>query len=112
MKSANLKRVEQEQLELIRTAVIRIRTRVLAAALAISTGVGVWVITVWLLIRGGDDVGEHLSLLSNYMPGFSVTWTGAFIGLFWGAVYGAVVGFVFARLYNWIVDIRSARTDR
>ena len=32
--------------------------------------------TAVLVIKGGPDMGTHFGLLSNYFPGFSVTWFG------------------------------------
>ena len=89
-----------EEKAAIRSAVVRLRARVFALVFAVMCGAIVWLATVWLIARGGPNVGEHLSLLRNYMPGFSVTVLGAFIGLFWGAVYGAVAGWLFAWVYN------------
>ncbi len=96
-----------EEQTIIRRAVVRMRARIMGVVFAMVAGLGVWVATAWLLVRGGTNVGEHLVLLRNYMPGFSVTWPGAFVGLFWGAVFGAVVGWVFARVYNQVVERRA-----
>ncbi len=96
-----------EEQTIIRRAVVRMRARIMGVVFAMVAGLGVWVATAWLLVRGGTNVGEHLVLLRNYMPAFSVTWPGAFVGLFWGAVFGAVVGWVFARVYNQVVERRA-----
>ena len=96
-----------EEQTIIRRAVVRMRARIMGVVFAMVAGLGVWVATAWLLVRGGTNVGEHLVLLRNYMPGFSVTWPGAFVGLFWGAVFGAVVCWVFARVYNQVVERRA-----
>ena len=46
-----------------------------------------FVMTTWLLIKGGPHVGQHLQLLSNYFIGYSVTWWGCCCGpLLWGFV--------------------------
>ncbi len=97
-----------EEQAIIRRAVVRLRARIMAVVFGMTGGLGVWIATAWLLIRGGTNVGEHLVLLRNYMPGFSVTWTGAFIGLFWGAVFGAAVGWLFAWVYNQVVERRAS----
>ena len=65
-----------------------------------SSGVLLFLATVWLLIQGGEDVGLHLNLLGHYFPGYSVSWTGAFLGLFYGAITGALVGGGIAWVYN------------
>jgi hypothetical protein len=97
--------------ELIRAAVVRLRARILASVLGLIGGTGLFVATASLLIRGGPNVGQHLQLLSNYCPGYSVTWPGAFLGFFYGALYGSVAGYAIARIYNWIVD-RQKRSAR
>lgn len=43
-------------------------------------------------------VGAHLSDLSDYLPGYSVSWAGALIGACYGFLFGALAGF-FAGVY-------------
>jgi len=45
-------------------------------------------------------VGPHLSDLSHYLPGYSVTWPGAFVGAFYGFLAGAIGGFSAAVYWN------------
>ena len=71
-------------------------------------GAGILVATTWLLIRGGTNVGQHLSLLRNYLPGYSVSWTGALVGSVYGVLIGGSVGWLTARIYNRIVDARHS----
>lgn len=100
-------RASVEERAIIRRAVVRMRARIMAVVFGMVGGLGVWVATAWLLVRGGSNVGEHLILLRNYMPGFAVTWPGAFIGLFWGALFGAAIGWLFAWVYNQVVERRA-----
>ena len=93
---------------IIRRAVVRMRARIMSIVFGMVGGLGVWVATAWLLIRGGTNVGGHLILLRNYMPGFTISWGGAFVGLFWGVVFGAVIGWVFAWIYNQVVERRAS----
>lgn len=92
---------------LIRGAVVRMRARIMATVFAMLGGTGVFVATAWLLVQGGPRVGEHLSLLRHYFPGYSVTWLGAFVGLFWGALFAGAVGFALAWVYNQVVERRA-----
>ena len=96
--------VEKLEHELIQTAIVRLRSRVMAMVFGMVGGTGLFVATVWLLARQGADVGRHLRLLSNFFPGYSVTWYGAFIGFFYGALVGAIMGWSVARVYNQVVD--------
>lgn len=45
-------------------------------------------------------VGVHLSDLSNYLPGYSVSWVGALWGACYGFLIGAVLGFFAAVYWN------------
>lgn len=92
--------------EKIVQAVARIHAGVLALVCAILGGGCLFVMTVWLLIKGGPQVGPHLSLLAQYFYGYSVTWGGAFVGLFWGALIGAVAGWTVGSVYNLVVGMR------
>ena len=82
----------------------------LAIVCAMIGGVGLFVMTAWLLIQGGPDVGQHLQLLSNYFFGYSVTWWGTVVGLFYGALCGGVVGWAIGTIYNKVVGIREKST--
>jgi hypothetical protein len=63
-------------------------------------GLGLFLLTVELLIRGGDDVGAHLNLLGVYFPGYRVTWFGSLIGFVYAFVGGYGLGRSVATIYN------------
>jgi uncharacterized membrane protein YhaH (DUF805 family) len=98
--------IEKLEQKLIRTAIVRLRSRVMAMVFGMVGGTGLFVATLWLLVRRGHDVGRHLRLLSNFFPGYSVTLPGAFIGFFYGALLGAIIGWSVAWVYNQVVDKR------
>jgi glycosyltransferase involved in cell wall biosynthesis len=64
--------------------------------------ISLFLMTVWLLLKGGPQAGPHLQLLGQYFIGYSVTWTGSIVGLFYGAVTGGVLGWLVAWIYNWV----------
>ncbi len=99
---------EQTERSLIRHAVARLRASVMATVFGLVGGSSLMLATLWLVIRGGSNVGEHLGLLNNYFPGYSVTWGGALLGFFYGALVGAVCGWSLAWIYNRIALIRGA----
>ena len=78
-----------------------------AVALAIAVG-AVWALllvlaTAILIMKGapeGQHVGSHLALLSIYLYGYEVSWTGALVGALYMLVIGGVVGFTLAVLWN------------
>jgi hypothetical protein len=91
-------------------AVARLRASVMAVTFGIAGAVLLFIATSWLIIQGptmgSQEVGPTLSLLGNYFPGYSVTWTGAVVGVFYGALTGAIAGFALAVIYNSIVAFR------
>jgi hypothetical protein len=93
--------------DLLQAAVVRMRARIMALVFGMLGGTGLCVATVWLLVRGGPNVGLHLNLLGNYFPGYSVTWPGAALGFVYGALAGAAVGFALAWVYNRVADRRA-----
>jgi hypothetical protein len=96
-----------QELALVARAIARLRAGIVAIVTAMVTGFALFAATLWLLIRGGPNVGQHLSLLQVYYPGYSVTWVGAFVGLAYGALTGAVLGWCVASLYNLLASWRS-----
>lgn len=74
----------------------------LGLAAGIFSGAGLLLLTAILLLKAtpGQPVGPHLALLSNYLPGFEVSWRGAVIGLGYGMLLGFVFGLVLAAIVN------------
>jgi len=92
--------------EAIQRAVARLRAGILALVCGLLGGTGLFLATAWLVLRGGPNVGQHLVLLSNYLPGYTVSWTGALLGLSYGFLLGALAGWVTGWVYNRVVDLR------
>ena len=87
-------------------AVARLRAGIMATVFATAGGVLLFIATVWLLIRGGPAMGQHLNLLGQYFPGYRVSWPGAFLGLGYGSLGGATLGWILAWIYNRLAVIR------
>ena len=98
-----------QDIELIAAAVARLRAGIMALVFAFCGGVGLFVATVWLLLRGGRQVGIHLGLLANYFPGYSVSWLGSLVGLVYGALVGGAIGYSVAWIYNRLARPRLGR---
>ena len=81
-------------------AAIRMNMIVMGIAFGLLGGSILWLGTVLLVLRGGINVGPHLSLLSVFLPGYSVSWSGAWIGLAWGFVFGALSGAILYWSYS------------
>jgi hypothetical protein len=72
-------------------------------------GMVLFLMTAVLLIKGGEVVGPHLALLGQYLPGYTVTWTGSFLGFIYGLLIGFVTGYASSWLYNLFSRIRQDR---
>ncbi len=70
------------------------------AGVAAVCGLGLFLMTMILVLKGGAAVGPMLGLLSHFLPGYEVTSTGSLVGLGYGIVGGFAVGWVFALLRN------------
>ena len=79
----------------------RLNARAWGIAFALLGGFGLLASTWLLVLEGGSVVGPHLSLLKNFLPGYSVTWHGGLIGF----VYGFVIGYGFGRLVGTVYNV-------
>jgi hypothetical protein len=69
-------------------------------ALGLLGGIGLFLATLVLVVKGGANPGPHLGLLGVYFPGYSVSWPGAFIGFVYAFVVAYAIGRTIATLYN------------
>ncbi len=56
---------EYHETDEVSRVVVRIQAGVLALVGALIGGIGLFVMTAWLLIKGGPQVGAHLQLLGH-----------------------------------------------
>ena len=96
------------ELALIHATVARLRGGIMAIVFGMVGAAGLWLATALLLVQGGELVGLHLGRLRWYLPGYTVSWPGAFLGAAYGAFLGAVVGWTVAWLYN-VIAFRGDR---
>ena len=98
----------EDQTELIlERAVLRLNGNILGIVLGILAGLGLFLATTFLILKGGRDVGPHLSLLGEFFPFYSVTFIGSLVGLLYGLICGYVAGFIIAALYNLVVKWKT-----
>jgi hypothetical protein len=79
---------------------LRLNARAWGIAIGLLLGIGLFLATALLVVKGGRTVGPHLSLLGEYLPGYRVTWGGAFVGF----VYMFVIGFATGRIIGWVYN--------
>jgi hypothetical protein len=106
MEQSRLQRSPPDRGELIvRAAFARFDFVALAVAMGSVAALGLWAATAILLAKGappGVEVGPHLALLANFLPGYSVSWGGAAVGVFYGFLLGAALGVLIAIVWNLI----------
>ena len=77
-----------------------------ALGIAVGTAAGLAFLLLTLVhVLTAPRPALPLGLLEQYFYGYSVTWTGAFIGLAWGFAVGFVAGWFFAFCRNLAVAI-------
>ncbi len=99
-----LQELEEELIpeeELIQTVFAKIDPVAMGVALGTTSGFFIFLATAILILQGGPAVGPNLSLLGNYLYGFTVTWNGALVGLLEGGLAGFAIGYWGASFRNW-----------
>ncbi|MCH7950330.1 MAG: hypothetical protein IH875_07625 [Candidatus Dadabacteria bacterium] len=95
-------------------AVAVLNAKMLGLILGISFGLVIFIVTIWLVIKGpqlspsGQYVlGPHLQLLSQFFIGYSVSYIGSIIGFVYGFAVGTISGALIGWIYNRIVILRQ-----
>jgi len=95
-------------------AVAVLNAKMLGLILGISFGLLIFIVTIWLVIKGpqlspsGQYVlGPHLQLLSQFFIGYSVSYIGSIIGFVYGFAVGTISGALIGWIYNRIVILRQ-----
>jgi hypothetical protein len=92
---------------IVLTRVLRLNAVVQGVGVGLMTGLAIFLATNWLVLKGGDLVGPHLALLSQFFIGYRVTFAGSFVGFAYGFVAGFTAGYCVATVYNWIVNLKA-----
>jgi len=79
----------------------------LGLALGAVVACGLIITTNWLVFRGTADHSVHAMLLVNYLPGYTISLTGSFVGALelFGVTY--LMCLLFSRIYNGVVFMRG-----
>ena len=75
------------------TRMLRLNAVITGLVTGILAGLAVFVPTLLLVIKGGNVVGPHLSLLGQFFIGYSVTFGGSLVGFAYGFLGGFAVGY-------------------
>jgi hypothetical protein len=84
----------------VRLTITRLRARAWGVATGLLFGIVLFAATLILVLLNGPNLGAHLGLLAVFLPGYSVTGFGSFVGLFYGFVIGYALGWLTGKVYN------------
>jgi hypothetical protein len=87
--------------------IVRLEAVVQGVAWGLVAGLGLFLATNWLVLKGGRVVGPHLSLLRQFFVGYEVSFKGSLIGFVYAFVCGFLAGYLVSRVYNRVVRRRS-----
>jgi hypothetical protein len=98
-------RLAPTEMQQVRKALLRMNEQGWGIAIGSLLGVGLFVATIILVVKGGEEVGPHLGLLGVYFPGYSVTLVGSFVGFVYAFVVGYAIGRTVSVIYNRIIEL-------
>jgi hypothetical protein len=80
---------------------MKLNVKAFALACALIWGLGLFVITWWIIIfEGQSDPASAPPFIGLIYRGYHFTAVGSFLGLIWAFVDGLIGGAIFAWLYN------------
>jgi hypothetical protein len=87
--------------------VLWLNAKAFGLVLGLLFALAIFVATNWLVIKGGEVVGPHLRLLSQYFIGYRVSFLGSLIGAAYGFALGTLCGAFMGWTYNKIAAFRN-----
>jgi hypothetical protein len=93
-------------------AFLRLDRRAFGVSWGLAVGLTVLLATLFLVIKGGENVGPKLRLLAQYFPGYTVTGLGSLVGFAYGFASGFVAGWGFALIRNLTVFLYMSSIQR
>lgn len=84
----------------IQEGILALNARAWGISFGLLAGGALFLATNFLVIKGGLQVGRHLSLLSAFFPGYRVSFGGSLIGFVYAFVCGWALGRVIGAVYN------------
>ena len=84
----------------------------LGIACAMLAGAGLALATAILLLKGGEEIGPTLGLLSHFLPHYAPTWSGLIWGSFEAAGLAFLGGACFASLRNRLMLTYARRVQK
>jgi hypothetical protein len=94
--------------KVVLTTILHLNAKIHGLVTGLVAGLGLFIATNWLVLKGGAVVGPHLALLGQFLIGYRVTFTGSLIGFAYAFAGGFLVGYLVARIYNWLASHRAS----
>lgn len=91
--------------ELIIQSLARLDSVAMGVSIGLLFGFVLFAATIALVLKGGEDIGPNLSLLSQYFIGYEVTIAGSIVGFIYGSITGFILGWLSASVRNLIVTV-------
>ena len=90
----------------LKPSVLRLHGVSLGLAIGAVAGLGLFFSTAWLVVRGTAHESVHAALLTNYIPGYSVSLYGGFFGAIELFAIVFLACLLLATVYNKVVKFR------
>lgn len=84
----------------LQKTLLSLNARAWGIAFGLVLGGGLFLATLFLVVRGGPNPGQHLRLLAAFFPGYSVSVMGSFVGFVYAFVLGYALGRIIGEVYN------------
>jgi hypothetical protein len=95
----------------LKPSILRLHGRSLGLAVGTTVALGLFCSTIWLVIRGTAGESVHAALLSNYIPGYSVSIAGGLRGALELFVVVFLACLLLATVYNKLVTLRHKQAN-
>jgi len=93
--------------DLLRAA-LRFNAIVLGVVFGTLASLIVFIATIVSMAKWGEDAGTYLGLLAVFLPGYTVSLSGALSGAFWAFLFAAMGGYLSYWLYGRLLRDRLA----
>ena len=91
---------DDKTVDLLIQRAVRINVIIMGLTIGLGSGLALFFVTQLSLAITGERAGHYLNLLGVFLPGYSASPAGAWIGLLWGFVVGGASGAYGYLLYS------------
>jgi hypothetical protein len=102
---SEMDRLTPQESRVVERATLHLNAQAWGVSFGLLSALIIFVATMVLVLKGGVNVGDNLRLLGNFLPGYRVTFLGAFIGF----IYLFVIGYAFGRLIGVVYNFAARR---